>query len=177
MLKGIEVDILEDGSLDLPDHVLAKLDLVLGAVHSKFELSRARQPERILRAMQHPNFTMLAHPGGAHSAASPCDIDMLALVVKRAAAAVFLSSNATRSASICWTFTARWRRGRRAGQHQLRCAQYFRLRQPALRQSGRRGAVAGKANVLNNPAPSLNFKYSLVEPCGGPQGRGRPREK
>ena len=53
LLKGIEVDIMEDGALDLPDHVLAKLDLVLGAVHSKFELPRARQTERIVRAMNH----------------------------------------------------------------------------------------------------------------------------
>ena len=49
LLKGIEVDILEDGSLDLPDSVLQRLDLVVGAVHSRFELSRARQTERILR--------------------------------------------------------------------------------------------------------------------------------
>src|SRR5687768_2653884 len=62
LLKGIEVDILEDGTLDLPDHVLGQLDLVLGAVHSEFGLSRARQTERILRAMEHPHFTMLAHP-------------------------------------------------------------------------------------------------------------------
>ena len=40
LLKGIEVDILEDGRLDLPDAVLARLDLVVGAVHSRFDLSR-----------------------------------------------------------------------------------------------------------------------------------------
>ena len=51
ILKGIEVDILEDGRLDLPDEVLAECDLVVGAVHSKFNLSRAKQTERILRAM------------------------------------------------------------------------------------------------------------------------------
>ena len=44
LLKGIEVDILEDGSLDLPDTVLARLDMVVGAVHSKFDLSRASRP-------------------------------------------------------------------------------------------------------------------------------------
>ncbi|HLY97282.1 MAG TPA: helix-hairpin-helix domain-containing protein, partial [Sideroxyarcus sp.] len=49
LLKGIEVDILEDGDLDLPDGVLERLDLVVGAVHSRFELSRAKQTERILR--------------------------------------------------------------------------------------------------------------------------------
>ena len=54
LLKGIEVDILEDGSLDLPDASLARLDLVIGAVHSRFDLRRARQTERILRAMDNP---------------------------------------------------------------------------------------------------------------------------
>ena len=62
LLKGIEVDILEDGSLDLPDEVLGQLDLVVGAVHSVFDLSRARQTRRLLKAMAHPHFTLLAHP-------------------------------------------------------------------------------------------------------------------
>ncbi|MDH3638163.1 MAG: DNA polymerase/3'-5' exonuclease PolX, partial [Gammaproteobacteria bacterium] len=64
ILKGIEVDILEDGSLDLPDHVLAKLDLVLGAIHDHFHLSREQQTERILRAMDSRYFSILAHPTG-----------------------------------------------------------------------------------------------------------------
>ncbi|HEX8962216.1 MAG TPA: DNA polymerase/3'-5' exonuclease PolX [Rhodocyclaceae bacterium] len=64
LLKGIEVDILEDGSLDLPDAVLARLDVVIGAVHSHFDLPPARQTARILKAMDHPHFTMLAHPSG-----------------------------------------------------------------------------------------------------------------
>ena len=62
LLKGIEVDILEDGGLDLPDDVLGQLDLVIGAVHSRFDLPRARQTERLMRAMDHPHFTLLAHP-------------------------------------------------------------------------------------------------------------------
>jgi len=64
LLKGIEVDILEDGSLDFPDDILSRLDVVIGAVHSRFDLSRARQTRRILRAMDNPCFTLLAHPGG-----------------------------------------------------------------------------------------------------------------
>lgn len=64
LLKGIEVDILEDGSLDLPDRVLRRLDLVVGAVHSHFGLSRDLQTERILRAMDHRYFSILAHPTG-----------------------------------------------------------------------------------------------------------------
>jgi DNA polymerase (family 10) len=64
VLKGSEVDILEDGCLDLPDAVLARLDLVIGAVHSHFSLSRQKQTDRILRAMDRPSFTLLAHPSG-----------------------------------------------------------------------------------------------------------------
>ena len=64
VLKGIEVDVLEDGSLDLPDSVLKGLDLVVGAVHSAFTLPRRRQTERILRALDNRYFTVLAHPSG-----------------------------------------------------------------------------------------------------------------
>lgn len=64
LLKGCEVDILEDGSLDLPDATLARLDLLIGAVHTRFGLSREAQTNRILRAMDHPRFMILAHPSG-----------------------------------------------------------------------------------------------------------------
>lgn len=62
LLKGSEVDILEDGSLDLPDDILARLDLVVGAVHSHFGLPLRQQTRRLLRAMDHRYFTILAHP-------------------------------------------------------------------------------------------------------------------
>ncbi|MDW2981615.1 DNA polymerase/3'-5' exonuclease PolX [Rhodanobacter sp. KK11] len=64
VLKGIEIEILEDGTLDLPASVLRRLDLVVGAVHSHFKLSRTRQTERIMRAMDQPCFSILAHPSG-----------------------------------------------------------------------------------------------------------------
>lgn len=64
VLKSIEVDILEDGSLDLSDSVLRRLDLVVGAIHSYFELPRQKQTDRILRAMDHPCLNILAHPTG-----------------------------------------------------------------------------------------------------------------
>jgi len=64
VLKGIEVEILEDGSLGLDDAILKELDLRIGAVHSKFDLPRTRQTERILRAMDNPHFNILAHPTG-----------------------------------------------------------------------------------------------------------------
>ena len=64
ILKSSEVDILEDGRLDYPDSVLKELELVVGAVHSKFGLSEIRQTERIIRAMHNRYFSILAHPTG-----------------------------------------------------------------------------------------------------------------
>ena len=64
LLKAIEVDILEDGSLDLPDDVLTLLDLTVCSVHSKFDLPEARQTERIIRAMDNRYFRILGHPTG-----------------------------------------------------------------------------------------------------------------
>jgi DNA polymerase (family 10) len=81
LLKGVEVDILEDGSLDLPDAVLQRLDLVVGAIHHRFDLPRERQTERLLRAMQHPHFSILAHPGGRLiDERPPCDIDLARVI-------------------------------------------------------------------------------------------------
>lgn len=95
LLKSIEVDILEDGSLDLPDSVLARLDMVVGAVHSNFNLSRAKQTERILRAMQHPHFTLLAHPAGRLlQRRAPYDADMLRIIREARQRGCFLELNA-----------------------------------------------------------------------------------
>ena len=77
LLKSVEVDILEDGSLDMPDEVLRRLDLVVGAVHSKFNLARRSQTERLVRAMQSRYFNILAHPTGRLiGEREPMDIDM-----------------------------------------------------------------------------------------------------
>ena len=64
LLKSCEVDILEDGSLDMPDEILARLDLRVCAIHSCFQLSREKQTTRLLRAMDNPYFNILAHPTG-----------------------------------------------------------------------------------------------------------------
>ncbi len=64
ILKGAEVDILEDGSLAVADSVLRRLDLVVIAVHSQFGLSKAKQTRRILRALDRPHVSILAHPFG-----------------------------------------------------------------------------------------------------------------
>jgi DNA polymerase (family 10) len=63
-LRSMEVDILADGSLDLEEEWLEKLDVVVVSVHSRFELPETEQTERILAAVQHPQVNILAHPTG-----------------------------------------------------------------------------------------------------------------
>ena len=95
ILKGIEVDILEDGNLDLPDEVLGRLDLVVAAVHSRFTLSNRRQTERIMKAMDHPHFSILAHPSGRLiGRREPYDVDMLRIIRKARERRCFLEVNA-----------------------------------------------------------------------------------
>jgi DNA polymerase (family 10) len=95
LLKGIEVDILDDGTLDLPDSILARLDLVVAAVHSRFNLPRARQTERILRALGNPHVRLLAHPSGRLiDERDPYDVDMQAVIRKARAHGVCLELNA-----------------------------------------------------------------------------------
>ncbi len=77
ILRGTECDILKDGSLDLPDDVLAELDIVGVSIHSYFTLPRAEQTARIIRAIRNPHADILLHPTGRKILARPaCDIDM-----------------------------------------------------------------------------------------------------
>ncbi len=77
ILKGIEVDILKDGSLDLPDTTLEKLDVVVASVHSFFDLPREAQTERVIRAMRNRHLSILGHPTGRLiGEREPYEIDM-----------------------------------------------------------------------------------------------------
>ncbi|MDT8436798.1 MAG: DNA polymerase/3'-5' exonuclease PolX, partial [Gemmatimonadota bacterium] len=64
LLRSMEVDILADGSLDLEEEWLERLDIVVASVHSRFDLPAAEQTERILAAVRHPRVDILAHPTG-----------------------------------------------------------------------------------------------------------------
>jgi DNA polymerase (family 10) len=95
VLRGVEVDIHADGTLDLDHDVLAGFDLVLASVHSAFSLSRRAQTTRLLRAIEHPRVDVLAHPAArqiGRRAAIDFDLDQ----VLRAAvqAGVWLEVNA-----------------------------------------------------------------------------------
>ena len=64
ILKGIESDILADGSLDYNDELLAGFDFVVASIHSSFTLSEVAQTERLVRAVSNPSTTILGHPTG-----------------------------------------------------------------------------------------------------------------
>jgi DNA polymerase (family X) len=64
MLRGIEVDILEDGSLDLPDDVLAELDWVVASVHFKLDQDEQEMSRRLIKAIRNPHVDVIGHPSG-----------------------------------------------------------------------------------------------------------------
>jgi DNA polymerase (family X) len=64
VFSGCEVDILRDGSLDLPDDTLEQLDVVVAAVHAKMDMTQSEMTKRVLKALAHPAVAILAHPTG-----------------------------------------------------------------------------------------------------------------
>ena len=77
ILRGLEVDILRDGSLDLEDEMLDQLDVVIISVHSFFGMERARQTSRILKALAHPRSMIFGHPTGRIiNRRGPIDVDI-----------------------------------------------------------------------------------------------------
>lgn len=63
-LRSMEVDVLADGSLDMDDEMLGRLDLVVISVHSRFDLPSAKQTQRLIRAIEHPASDIVGHPTG-----------------------------------------------------------------------------------------------------------------
>ncbi len=77
ILAGTECDILEDGTLDFPDDVLAGLDVVVASVHSRFKQDRATMTARIVRALAHPHVDILGHPTGRRlGSRDPYEVDL-----------------------------------------------------------------------------------------------------
>ncbi|MDE2796094.1 MAG: PHP domain-containing protein [Gemmatimonadota bacterium] len=77
ILRGCEVDILPDGTLDLDDEILSELDVVLASVHSVFDMTAARMTDRIIRAMENPFVDVLGHLTGrklGRRASYPVDV-------------------------------------------------------------------------------------------------------
>jgi DNA polymerase (family 10) len=95
ILKSSEVDILEDGSLDLPDSVLRELDFTVCAIHYNFRLPARKQTERIIRAMDNPWFNILAHPTGRLiNEREAYDVDLQRIMTAAKERGCFLEVNA-----------------------------------------------------------------------------------
>lgn len=95
ILRGQEVDILKDGSLDQPDDILEELDVVVIAVHSFMDMDRETMTTRVLRAMDHPQVDILAHPTGRLlNRRDPFPIDMEAVLEKAAERGIAVEINA-----------------------------------------------------------------------------------
>ena len=95
VLRGMEVDILKDGTLDLADEWLERLDIVVVSVHSFFELSQAEQTARVVAAVSHPQVNVLGHPTGRLiGRRDPIDLDMGAVFEACRANGVMVEHNA-----------------------------------------------------------------------------------
>lgn len=95
LLKGIEVDILEDGSLDLPDDILSRCDVVVCSVHTHFDLPAEKQTERIIRTLDNPHVHILAHPTGRRiGKRAPYEVQMERLMEAALERGCYLEVNA-----------------------------------------------------------------------------------
>ena len=95
LLKSAEVDILDDGKLDLEEGILAEMDVVVVSVHSKFNISRADMTRRIVQAIQRPRVNILAHPTGRLlGRREPYQVDMEEVVKAACDHGVMLEMNA-----------------------------------------------------------------------------------
>jgi DNA polymerase (family X) len=95
VLKGIEADILADGRLDYDERTLDSFDFVIGSIHSRFGMDGPKMTERVLRALDDPHLTVLAHPTGRLLLRrDPYVIDLDAVIDKAAERGVALELNA-----------------------------------------------------------------------------------
>ncbi|WP_455381506.1 DNA polymerase/3'-5' exonuclease PolX [Salinispira pacifica] len=96
VLRGVEVDILQDGTLDLPDELLAACDLVVASIHYDREMSEEKMTERILRALDNRCVNILGHPTGRMigEAREPMRFDVQRIMRAALDRGVFLEVNA-----------------------------------------------------------------------------------
>lgn len=95
ILKSVEVDILKDGTLDMPDEILAELDVVVVSVHSFMDLDKVTMTKRVIQAMMHPSVDILAHPTGRRiNRREPFEMDVEAVLEAAAELSVAVELNA-----------------------------------------------------------------------------------
>ena len=105
VFKGIESDILPDGSLDYPENILDTFDMVIASVHGQFRMSKAEQTKRILRAIENPHTTIIGHVTGRQLLRRPgYEVDMEAILKACAKHGVAIEINANP-----WRLDLDWR--------------------------------------------------------------------
>jgi DNA polymerase (family X) len=105
IFKGVESDVLADGSLDYSDEVLETFDFIVASVHSRFNMDRASQTERVIRAVSNPYTTILGHMTGRQLLRRPgYDIDIEEVLVACAEHGVAVEINANP-----WRLDLDWR--------------------------------------------------------------------
>lgn len=103
--KGIESDILEDGSLDYDENILKRFDFIVASVHSRFKLDAASQTKRIIRAVENPFTTILGHMTGRQLLRRPgYEVDIAAILEACANNGVVVEINANP-----WRLDVDWR--------------------------------------------------------------------
>jgi DNA polymerase (family X) len=99
LLQGIEVDILEDGELDLPNEVLDELDWVVASVHYKLDQNPAEMTRRLLKAIRNPSVDVIGHPSGrllGHREPSKFDLGDILRVAREEGCALEINSQPDR---------------------------------------------------------------------------------
>jgi DNA polymerase (family 10) len=95
LFKGIESDILPDGSLDYEEAILKQFDFVIASIHSHFNMSREEMTQRVIKAIRNPYTTILAHPTGRLLLArEPYAIDMMRIIDEASRSGVAIELNA-----------------------------------------------------------------------------------
>jgi DNA polymerase (family 10) len=99
LLKGTESDILEDGSLDYPDHFLEQFDIIIASIHSRHRMDSEQMTKRLLRALKLPFFKVWGHPLGRLIGSRPpldCRMDELLDAVAESNCAVEVNGDPRR---------------------------------------------------------------------------------
>src|SRR5262249_53722741 len=95
ILKGVEAAILQDGRIDFDDGALRRLDFVIAAIHTRFNMGERKMTARVLAAMDNPHLTIIGHPTGRLLLSrDPYGLDLDAVIDKAAATGVALEINA-----------------------------------------------------------------------------------
>jgi DNA polymerase (family 10) len=95
ILRSAEIDILKDGTLDMPDEILEELEVVVISVHSFMDQDKKTMTERVLKAMRHPSVDILAHPTGRRiNRREPFEMDVEAVLEAAAELQVAVELNA-----------------------------------------------------------------------------------